>query len=328
MENLTLSIIIPVYNVEKYLAKCLDSILKNNTFTGQLICVNDGSTDGSAAILEEYKKQYPNVEVISQSNSGLSAARNAGIMAATGEYICLLDSDDFWEPNVLRGLMGQVEREELDILRFDYQNVKIVNSKYEVFQPYKNPHSIDFSHEVVSGEDYLNTRMSYTCYAVMYIIKKKLVPQFTEGIHFEDVDWLPRMMLNAKRVNSTQTVVYSYFWRQGSITQTQGNKDKIKKNIEDEMYIIEQYSKYRAQYPLCRWLYNMQSTIAAGVLTTVALEFYTERKEYISRLRKMMVFPLAVANQGKTYARRARSINLLGPSMYCKIMRLRAMCKL
>ena len=68
MENLKLSIIIPVYNVEKYLAKCLDSVLVGNAFAGQVICVNDGSTDGSAVILEQYAKKYPNVEIITQTN--------------------------------------------------------------------------------------------------------------------------------------------------------------------------------------------------------------------------------------------------------------------
>ena len=92
MEDLRISIIIPVYNVEKYLAKCLDSILVGNAFTGQVICVNDGSIDGSAAILEEYAQKYPNIEIITQLNVGLSAARNAGIKAAKGEYICFFRS--------------------------------------------------------------------------------------------------------------------------------------------------------------------------------------------------------------------------------------------
>ena len=105
-----LSIIIPVYNVEKYLTKCLDSVLVDNAFTGQVICVNDGSTDGSGKILEQYAAKYPNVETIAQPNAGLSAARNAGIKAAKGEYVVFLDSDDYWEPNVLDGLLAQIDR--------------------------------------------------------------------------------------------------------------------------------------------------------------------------------------------------------------------------
>ena len=183
--------------------------------------------------------------------------------------------------------------------------------------------------------------MGYACYAVMFIIKKSILKNkheqqntnlqspitnevFTPGIHFEDTEWLPRMMLAAKRVNSTPTIVYNYFVRQGSITQTQGNKNKIRKNLDDRMTIIEQYASYRAQYPACIWLRNMQSSMVVGVLTTVARDFYDERKEYIRRLRELQVFPLSLADQGKTYIRRARLINLFGTNIYCTLIRLRA----
>jgi len=322
-----LSIIIPIYNVERYVVKCLDSILVDNVFTGQVICVNDGSTDGSGKILEEYNKKYPNVEVITQPNAGLSAARNAGIKAAKGEYVCFLDSDDYIEQNVLNALLKQVETEQLDVLRYDYQNVRIVKSEdvrdmseYEIVQPYKQPHKVDTRKDVVDGVTYLNERMGYECYAVMFIIRRELVPQFTIGIHFEDVDWLPRMMLKVKRVNSTTTIVYNYLTRQGSITQTQGDKNKIRRNLEDRMGVIETYGELRKQNPKCTWLRNMQSSMVAGVLTTVARVFYDERKVYISRLRAMNVFPLAITNHGKTYVRRARLINLFGSKLYCLIM--------
>lgn len=92
----SLSIIIPVYNVEKYLEQCLDSVLVDNGFTGQVICVNDGSTDGSGKILEEYAKKYPNVEVYTQKNQGQSVARNTGLDHAKGDYLLFLDSDDYY----------------------------------------------------------------------------------------------------------------------------------------------------------------------------------------------------------------------------------------
>ena len=92
-----ISIIIPVYNVEEYLRECLDSVLVDNKFTGQVVCVNDGSTDGCAAILEEYKKNYPNVEVYSShENQGQSVARNTGLDKAKGDYVLFLDSDDYF----------------------------------------------------------------------------------------------------------------------------------------------------------------------------------------------------------------------------------------
>jgi len=361
METIKLSFIVPVYNVAPYLRKCVDSLLAQDYDDYEIILVDDGSTDESSAICDEYAASSLSaagtspfseadhsiipIRVIHQPNAGLSAARNAGLKIAKGEYICFVDSDDYWQPNVLSGLMAQVERDNLDVLRFDYQNVRLTpNGAYEVFEPNKTPRYIDHKNEIVNGETYLNTRMGYACYAVMFILRRDLILPtrvnkkdsfplrvksfaqsnvqrtlveqngvgllFTPGIHFEDVDWLPRMMLCAQRVNSTQTTVYNYFVRQGSITKTQGNKAKIRKNIEDSMSIIETYSAYIERYPACRWLKNMQSSMIASVLMTVAQSLYSERKEYISRLKAFNVFPLSIADQGRTYKRRAMLINI------------------
>ena len=231
--------------------------------------------------------------------------------------------------------MEQVEREQLDVLRFDYRNVRIVNSeerivnsgaegvRYEVTDPNKYPHPVDMCADVVTGERYLNERMFYTCYAVMYIMRREIVPNFTEGIHFEDVDWFPRMMLQAKRVNATQTIVYNYLIRQGSITQVKGNKEKIRKNVEDNLFVLNTLTELKKQHPNCVWLANMVGMIVSGVLATVATNFYEERNSYIERLRTLHVFPLTIANQGSTYRKRAKLINLIGPKLYCLIMSLR-----
>ena len=359
-----LSFIVPVYNVAPYLRKCVFSLVHQDFSDYEIILIDDGSTDESGKICDELSESISDerlvIRVLHQPNGGLSAARNAGLKAAKGEYVCFVDSDDYWEENVLGGLMEQVEREKLDVLRFDYQNVRVVDAEhldaehidamrleYEVFEPNKTPRYIDRKDEIVDGETYLNTRMGYACYAVMFVIRRSLLMNelenervsetivrdtsrkeleakclFTPGIHFEDVDWLPRMMLRAQRVNSTQTTVYNYLVRQGSITKTQGNREKIRKNLEDRMKIIETYSAYSEQFPACGWLKNMQSNMVTGVLTTVAHEFYPERKEYISRLKRHKVFPLSIADQGKAYKRRAMIINLLGTNLYCWLMHL------
>lgn len=355
--NRTLSFIVPVYNVAPYLRKCVFSLVHQDFKNYEVIVVDDGSTDESPQICDELASSNelayervselgkPLIRVIHQKNAGLSAARNAGLKVAKGKYVCFVDSDDYWEENVLGGLMEQVERDRLDVLRFDYQNVRLVKDervngltderRYEVFQPNKTPRYIDAKSDVVDGETYLNTRMGYACYAVMYIIKRSLLVKddgmkglmdecfFKEGIHFEDVDWLPRMMLRAKRVNSATTVVYNYLVRQGSITKTQGDKDKVRRNIDDSLLTIDRYRQYREWYSNCIWLYNMQSSMVAGVLTTVAMEFYEERKKYIGQLKDMKVFPLRIAGQGKTYKRRAILINLLGTQMYCALVKIK-----
>lgn len=348
-----LSFIVPVYNVAPYLRKCVDSLIHQDFSDYEIVLIDDGSTDESGKICDEYlngkwemsnAKSVP-IRVIHQPNAGLSAARNAGVKCAEGKYICFVDSDDYWEPNVLGGLMAQVEREQLDVLRFDYQNVRLKvesgkrkeESEYEVFEPNKTPRYIDKRNGIVDGETYLNTRMGYACYAWRFILRRDIILNlkseiinhkseiddclFTPGIHFEDVDWLPRMMLRAKRVNSTTTTVYNYLVRQGSITQVQGNKEKIRKNVEDSIAIIINYKTYQKQHPNCRWLYHMQSNIVVGTITSIARELYECREKYISQFRRLDVFPVIIADQGKTYRRRAVLINILGIRLYSLIIR-------
>jgi glycosyltransferase involved in cell wall biosynthesis len=199
MEIIKLSFIVPVYNVEKYLRKCVDSLLAQDYDNYEIILVDDGSTDDSWQIIQEYVRRFRGLEDervrgIHQENGGLSAARNTGIAAAMGEYLCFVDSDDYWEENVLGGLMEQIERDELDVLRFDYQNVrlkaypqplpagkgdgtsKMILGEYEVFQPNKDPkRDVDYSESVVDGETFLNERLGPACYAVMFIVKRSLI---------------------------------------------------------------------------------------------------------------------------------------------------------
>lgn len=319
-----LSIIIPVYNVEDYLCRCIDSVLNQDYEDYEVILVDDGSPDECPKICDSYAKKHNNIRVVHRENGGLSAARNSGIEVAKGEYVMFVDSDDYIEPNVLGGLMEQVERESLDVLRFNYQDVRLAaDGQYEVFQPNKAPNFVDMIQDVVNGEPYLDGRMGYACYAWQFVINRELTGTFMPGIHFEDTEWLPRMMLRAKRVNSTTTIVYNYLVRQGSITKVQGDRKKILKNLEDRLLIIDKYRQYREQSPKCTWLYNMQSSMVAGVLTTIAREFYAERRKYIKRLKEMKVFPLIIGDQGRTFVRRARLINLFGPRVFCVIMHLR-----
>lgn len=344
-----LSIIVPIYNVAPYLRKCVDSLLAQDITDYEIILVDDGSTDGSSdiadAIQSEFSERHtgyclvnaakpllidkeqtrtiPKIKVIHQENAGLSAARNTGIAAAQGEYVCFVDSDDYWEENVLGALMAQVDREKLDVLRFDYQNVRQkANGEYEVFQPNKYPHAVDLRCDIVNGETYLNERMGYDCYAVQFIVHREIVCKFTPGIHAEDIEWLPRMMLTAKKVNATSLIVYNYLVRLGSITNTGGAKDKMRRNVEDCLLVIQKLSFLEEKYPNCQWLGRMISAIASNVLKTIALSFNDDRNMYIRYLQDKNVFPLIIANQGRTFIFRAWVINFLGARMYCNLIRL------
>lgn len=120
--KLTFSVIIPVYNSEKFLPKCLDSVLtQKGSF--EVIAVNDGSTDNSPKILQEYAEKYANLKIINQQNQGVSAARNAGMAASGNKYITFLDSDDWFEPDVFEKVSSVIKKDNPDIVLAGFYDV-------------------------------------------------------------------------------------------------------------------------------------------------------------------------------------------------------------
>lgn len=119
MEAPKVSVIIPVYNVKKYLAQCLDSVCGQTLQELEIICVDDGSTDGSTDILLEYARRDCRIKMLSQSNAGAGTARNVGIDVAHGQYLSFLDSDDFFEPDMLEVACKTMDRYQADFVAFD-----------------------------------------------------------------------------------------------------------------------------------------------------------------------------------------------------------------
>ena len=222
IDNKRLSIIVPIYNVEKYLAKCIDSLLSQDFphDSYEVIIVNDGSTDKSVEIANKYAAQnFGCVKLINQNNQGLSAARNSGIIAAKGKYLMFVDSDDYVEANIIGKLLKRAETLDLDILRFNYRNV---NELYESISPYKDPkHFVDYSETVCDGITFLNEHLGMACYAWQFILKRELfndvTSMFLRGIYFEDTEWTPRILVKAKRVSSVNWVVYNYLLKHGCL---------------------------------------------------------------------------------------------------------------
>lgn len=308
--------------------KCVESVLNQDLDPQEyeVILVDDGSTDGSGAICDEFVQST--INVIHQPNAGLSIARNAGIAVAKGKYIQFVDSDDYLEPNVLGGLVAQMERENLDVLRFDYQNVRInpQNGEYEVFEPYKTPRQVDQCTEIVSGETYLNTRMGYACYAVQFMIRRSLLADcvFMPGIYFEDTDWTPRMLLRANRVNATTTIVYNYLVREGSITGVTDPKKKLE-HLKSFYYVIQTLNGLLVSYPNCVWLEEMRSTFVEGVLTIVARSDFKHYSSHFQKLKHLKCFPLRISSKNtRTYIKRAKLINH-SPLLFCLLFKLKTL---
>ena len=315
-----LSFIVPIYNVEPYLRKCVDSLLAQDYFDYEIILVDDGSPDGCPKICDEYAAAHENIRAVHRENGGLSAARNSGIKVAKGEYVCFLDSDDYWEPNVLTGLMEQVERDKLDVLRFKYQNV---NEKYEVFNPNKSdPYGNDnYSEEVTEGVTFLNRRFGTACYAVMFIVRRELLEGciFTPGIYFEDTDWTPRILTKANRVASTDKIVYNYLVREGSITKAV-ERGKQKKVLDDKMRLIgalqKQASALQKQGKNNAWFGRMIAANVISIIGILSTDFYNERKSYLTQLREMNIYPL------QSKASKARLINF-SPRIAVELLHLK-----
>lgn len=334
--SVKLSIIVPIYGVEQYLRKCVDSLLNQDLDNCEIILVDDGSPDNCPAICDEYAERGKreevrgnscSIKVVHRENGGLSAARNSGIEVAQGEYLMFVDSDDYIEPNVLGDLFKQIERDQLDVLRFKYQNI---NEKYGVFQPYKRDHRFenDYSEEPTDGVTFLNERMNTQCYAWAFIIKRSLIYNdgmsreqgslnephalndvclFKEGIYFEDTEWTPRMMVRAKKVASTETIVYNYLVREGSITNAV-NKSKQKKVLDDKMRLIETMQKQSEELLMQskdnQWFAKMIADTVISIITILGTQFYSERKEYLVKLKSLGIYPI----QSRHY--KARLINI------------------
>ena len=312
-----LSIIVPVYNVAPYLRKCVDSLITQDISDYEIILVDDGSTDNSGAIADEILNTHSQspiancqIKVVHQLNGGLSAARNTGISLATGKYILFVDSDDYLQPNTLGTLLEQTERDNLDVLRFRYQNVK---DSGEAFAPYKDMTNYnDYSAVVIDGLTFLNERMGTQCYAWQFFVKTDIVRQelFTPGIYFEDTDWTPRMLLRAKRVASTDLVVYNYLWREGSITLSQKDLAKMRKQLQDKLALLGKLNTLGNCVTNRRWFDGMISGLVINVVGIIAQSFYADRKEYIKQIKSFGVLPLKNINVAPRAVKKLKLINL------------------
>jgi len=311
-----LSFIVPIYGVEPYLRKCIDSLLHQDYSDYEIILVDDGGTDGCPAICDEYAAKVDNIQVIHRENGGLSAARNSGMDVAKGDYLCFVDSDDYWTENVLGALMEQIEREHLDVLRFRWQNVRETG---ETFKPYTEENFADFSSLPLSGIDFLNQRMGIQCYAWSFIVGREWCEQerFTEGILFEDTDWTPRMLVRANRVAGTDTVVYHYLWRENGITLSK-QPDKIQREIENKISLIGRLRGWGTT----DWYLGMISALVVSVIGILSEGLYSKRKQYLCTIKGLDVFPLSMKGLNKKTRRKARLINI-SPSLAVWILHIK-----
>lgn len=217
-EELNLSIIVPVYNTEKYLEKCLNSLLKNIPQKAEVIVVNDGSPDNSESIIKKFEEKYPDiVKYFKKQNGGLSDAKNFGISKATGKYITFVDSDDYVDENMHKEMLELAMKKDADVVYCDVEQV------YENGDSHIS-HCTNFKRDT----DYFKL-IDAPLMAASWnkIIKKDLYTDFTfpVGLNNEDIAVTPILLAKAKSIYKIDKPFYKYFQRSGSI-QNSGFDEK------------------------------------------------------------------------------------------------------
>lgn len=250
-----LSVIIPCYNVQEYLSKCIDSVIDNDLDDIEVILVNDGSKDDTLKIIKEYKKKYKDIiKIVDQENQGLSMARNAGIEVSTGEYITFLDSDDYVDSKMYSTMLDKAYESNFDLV---VCGVKMLYSDHEL-----NVNS-GVVKDCNSKEEVKEVMYNFYPAACNKLYKREVIGdlRFKKGVWFEDVEFMYRLLPHVKSIGIVNEYYYYYLQREGSITYVYNSKlydflynlDGVVEYYKDNGF-YEEY-KEELEYTYVRYLY-------------------------------------------------------------------------
>ena len=224
-----ISIIVPVYNTVKYLQRCLDSILKQTYSVWECLVIDDGSTDGSSVICDEYAGKDIRFRSFHKTNGGLSSARNYGIEEARGDYIIFLDSDDYWlDEDSLEVLLETALGADADIVRGEHKEVDESGNELNA-RPIKNTRAILEGKTVSSGE-FLRDVVCGEYFVCLYLYKQEILQslRFNEQQKFqEDIDFCIRLFVKDLKCVYVPKAFYAYSKRPASLT-TRINVDNLR----------------------------------------------------------------------------------------------------
>lgn len=286
------SFIVPVYNTEKFLKKCLDSLVNQTYKDFEIIVVNDGSTDKSSNIISKYQKKYKNVIVIDKENEGLSMARNRGVQKSSGKYIIFVDSDDYVSNKLLEEVDKKID--DSDILRFQ---IATEDEEYTKINEY---HEEGF--ESMCGYDAFKYLSSYHfvepawCYVIRknYYIGNKF--SFKKDVYHEDFGLIPYVIYKSRKVKSIDFIGYYYIQRNGSIM----NNNDYKKTVKKAFDMLEQYKTMRLFAKNINRKNNLDDYFLSYISNSVIVKARElkkdEKKVYINELKKLNVFDGVIVN--------------------------------
>lgn len=258
-----ISIIIPVYKVERYLRRCLDSVANQTFKDWEAICVNDGSPDGCGNILKEYAARDSRFRIINKENGGLSDARNAGMKNATGTFVIFLDSDDLIHPQTMEISYALAKRDRSDIvtwykdkyfrpafmlrrfLGFNTDNALPwnINRRFSI-DSIKSHYTEDvFAHAFESGGKDVEWQIKH-CYVWRFLLRRELVMDipFIKGLKYEDFPWWSAVLLKNPKTTITNLPFYYYYPNPSSILMSTGRAKKMQNWIKG---VLETYKLYR-----------------------------------------------------------------------------------
>jgi glycosyltransferase involved in cell wall biosynthesis len=270
-----ISVVIPVYNVEKYLRRCLDSVANQTFADWEAICVNDGSPDNSAVILEEYAKRDKRFKIIAKENGGLSDARNVGTNAATGEYVIYLDSDDFIHPQTMEIAHALARRDNSDVvswykdklfrpqllvrhrLGFDIDSAlpRGIKKKYNL-ENIKTFVTYDVFAHATECPRHSGIRWPIKHFYVWrHLIRRGFIKgiKFIKGITFEDFPWWSEVMLRRPKVTITKLPFYYYFPNFNSIDMASKEAKKVRNWLIGLEHSYKLYKEKATDYEMDSW---------------------------------------------------------------------------
>lgn len=245
MRDILLSIVIPVYNVEKYLDRCLQSILEQPIKDCEIILVNDGSTDDSGTLCNSYSDRYDYISVIDKENGGLASARNAGLEAAKGEYVSFLDSDDWMRNDSYSILLGIIEQYKPDVIGFGCNkttDAEVYNQYCQLWKEGLHSESeMQTIHEdIITGKHVFKFEVIRS--SCMHVFRREMLECL--NLHFiserillnEDYLFVTTAILNAKTYYCCKEYLYYYYTRENSLTMRY-----LKEMYERKLNLMKEY---------------------------------------------------------------------------------------
>ena len=272
------SIIIPVYNVEKYIRRCLNSLVNQTLSDIEIIVVNDGTPDNSQTIIDEYVKKYPNkVIYIIKENGGQGSARNLGLEKATGEYIGYVDSDDYVELNMYEELYNKAKESNSDII---VCGNNLQSENYELIS------KDDVETEFLLGKMAVWNKL----YKRKILIDNKI--KFRSKVWYEDLDFTMKVYFSSKKISYVDNHLYNYLLREGSTM----NNDNIIRNLEliQAFDSLIDFCKEKDLYDMNKdkiefiCIYHMYIFAITRVLNTN--NKYKDKIEIINKFKKYIKF--------------------------------------